>query len=422
MVTSASEIIKKRKAAEAAKTRAAKAATARDATAAAQQQRPGFTPPAIVAQKQTEAAAEISAKAQADRQRTDAERMAKARRLHEATKAKARGKVGMPAGAKGTGQNAHKTIAAAICELDALSIAAQLDNSPTEVHVYEGLIASLAAGLEEDESTAVGPQVSGQGPGINLVLNVEGRGISEVDELLDTKSECEYVEMVDVACGGDDSGWLLGYTVLKDEPKGPERFLGSHAGPSDLRLQGFPLRAAQDCVLDSRTQTTVPVRFEDESVRPATDFMVETTPRDLASLGLVTAKVLINGAQQETALPIINATKKRIPVTAGMFLGWAFPLGPHDRILPVQGDGGKMDVMPLRPQPIRKVKRQRGPGGRMVNSIAIEDPDEGAEEAVKVSTDPNLEVYSSDEETSEEEVQEFVRYQIKERSLKRKQK
>lgn len=58
----------------------------------------------------------------------------------------------------------------------------------------------------------------------------------------------------------------------------------------------------------------------------------------------------------------------------------------------------------------------------MVNSIAIEDPDEAAEEAACVGTDPALEVPSSDEEADDADRADFATYQIREPTLTRRQK
>lgn len=405
--------------------------------------RPGLTPPALAAQEQLSAARDLSANAQADRPQTPQERAAarlvEAKRQNERNKAyihsKMAGRINMPRGAtKGTGKDRNKSIAVAICEMEGLKLAAEMDRNLEEAQSYDRCVAALIQVYEiEEGSEDVGESV-GEVP-------VEGVEEHELDPGVYAVLEemGEYVHMVDAATGdssvvpdpsADEA--FVGMMLLMD-PKGPEQFMCSHAGPSSMQLQGFPLKATINCTLDPGTQTTVPVAFEESAVRPAADYMVESTPKGLAAKGLVTAKTLINGAQQNIVLPVINALEKAKRITAGSILGWAFPIGSTDRVLPSwkrtpsEEDDGEFDTMMLRPRPTRKLKHRRGKTVKMVNLIAVEDPDVAAEEPTKVGTDPGLEVPSSDEDEEGEDCQEEVaagilRYEIKEKTLTRKQK
>jgi hypothetical protein len=235
----------------------------------------------------------------------------------------------------------------------------------------------------------------------------------------------EYVQMVDTQVGPDgpvqDTVAMVN-VLLMDTPKRPEDFLCSHAGPSSLRVQGFPLVAKEPCVLTPKAQTTVPVMFEEAAVRPATDYIIEATPQRLSAKGLVSAKTLIDGTKQDALVPIINTLATRTHVERGTVLAWAFPVDPDDQVYPSTDRHGKWDVMPLREPPKVMRKQRKGKALRMVNSMAVEDQDEGSVEQPKVGTDPTLEVPSSDDEANEEDRADFLKYQVKEPTLRRKQK
>ena len=210
---------------------------------------------------------------------------------------------------------------------------------------------------------------------------------------------------------------------LIDVPRrAPEDFLHSEPGPSQLPLTGYPLKATERVLIPPRTQVTVPVEFPPNAVRPSTDYVVEATPKKLAACGVVTAKTLVDGSENEGMIPLVNAVEKWTEVRQGSIIGWAFPMDPEDEITCSKDAKGRPDLMPYAKPPVRKEKRKDGRTVRYVHHVAVEDHAEEESAATKVGTDPHLEIPSSDEEGDDEIRADFEKHRIIEPTLTYKQK
>lgn len=233
----------------------------------------------------------------------------------------------------------------------------------------------------------------------------------------------EQIPVIDAVDGTETYEAFDMYTILLEgaEQKGPEHFLGSHPGPSNCRIQGFPIVASQRALLPPKTQCTVPVSFEAEAIRPATDYMVEITDPKIAKTGVMIAKALIDGTSDDIIVPVINPKVKTAVVPEGAIVGWAFPLVDTDEIDSSLDAQGRPDYMPYRKVEKRpKAKSSKGlKKAHLVNSIAIEDEVEGEEAppTARVSSDPLLKAPAGDSPPTPPMQAEFEKYSIQEESL-----
>ena len=203
-------------------------------------------------------------------------------------------------------------------------------------------------------------------------------------------------------------------------------YMTSDPGPSTPatpnRIRGYPLKLTKSVSIPARSQGLVNAHFEPTSVRPATDYVVESTSKAIAQYGLMTSKALIDGRQSSAVLAIVNATLTTTRLKKGSTVAWAFPLAQDDEVTPSIGPKGKPDTMPF-----RKPKVDLAPTAtptkskkkvRFIHSVAIDD--ETTFDNVKMGTDPDLSAADSDCEPDEQAS--FEKYQIREPTLNRKQK